>query len=237
MNKELKRPVMQAIVAFIFIVLIKIVSILTLRKIDIVYPAVDIILSIAVIFILLRFRNEFNSLLPRSSHNFPAAISIVSGVVLLLVIVTIYETFALYSNILPYGLYHIIFFFLVLIPVYSLWKILYDMQNIVMYAVRPFLRTDMEVRYRVCGQVLPSILRARWAAFSPLSIPTHATGTPRGIWTMDKSASIPPSLELTGTPMTGLLVRDAITPGSAADNPAMAIKTSASLFDTYSSNS
>ena len=126
MNKELKRPVMQAIVAFIFIVLIKIVSILTLRKVDIVYPAVDIILSIAVIFILLRFRNEFNSQLPRSSHNFPAARSIVSGVVLLLVILTIYETFAPYSNILPYGLYHIIFFFLVLIPVYSLWKILYD---------------------------------------------------------------------------------------------------------------
>jgi len=41
---------------------------------------------------------------------------------------------------------------------------------------------------------------------SPLSIPTHATGTPFGIWTMDNSASSPPSLELTGTPMTGFIV-------------------------------
>lgn len=60
---------------------------------------------------------------------------------------------------------------------------------------------------------------ARCAAFSPLSIPTHATGTPLGIWTMDSSASRPPSLADTGTPITGFLVRAATTPGRAAARP------------------
>ena|SRR5574344_2377411 len=40
---------------------------------------------------------------------------------------------------------------------------------------------------------------------------------------------------LTGTPMTGLTVYDATTPGSAAERPAMEMKTSASLPVTRSS--
>ncbi len=40
---------------------------------------------------------------------------------------------------------------------------------------------------------------------------------------------------LTGTPMTGLTVNEATTPGSAADNPAMAMNADASLFVTSSS--
>ena len=64
---------------------------------------------------------------------------------------------------------------------------------------------------------------AKYAAFSPLSIPTHATGTLGGICTIDKSASKPPILALTGTPITGFSVLEAITPGKAADNPAIAM--------------
>src|SRR5208337_724534 len=65
---------------------------------------------------------------------------------------------------------------------------------------------------------------ARWAALSPLSTPTHATGTPFGIWAIESRASRPLRVPLTGTPITGLSVFDAITPGSAAESPAMAIK-------------
>jgi hypothetical protein len=41
---------------------------------------------------------------------------------------------------------------------------------------------------------------------------------------------------LTGTPMTGLSVFDAITPGRAAERPAMAIYTLQSLALMYSSS-
>jgi hypothetical protein len=55
---------------------------------------------------------------------------------------------------------------------------------------------------------------ASHAALSPLSTPTAATGTPLGIWAMARRASRPLRVPLTGTPMTGLSVFDAITPGS-----------------------
>ena len=75
---------------------------------------------------------------------------------------------------------------------------------------------------------------ASHAALSPLSTPTQATGTPLGIWAIARSASSPLSVPLTGTPITGLSVFDAITPGSAADKPAIAMNTFASLFLMYS---
>src|SRR5208282_1112485 len=69
------------------------------------------------------------------------------------------------------------------------------------------------------------ILFARYAAFSAASIPTVATGTRGGICTIESNESNPPSALLTGTPMTGLVVRDAIKPGRAAAKPAIAMKT------------
>src|SRR2546422_2315477 len=51
----------------------------------------------------------------------------------------------------------------------------------------------------------------------PISIATVATGTPFGIWEMDRSASSPPSgVAAIGTPITGSSVSDARNPGSAA---------------------
>src|SRR3954451_9060678 len=61
---------------------------------------------------------------------------------------------------------------------------------------------------------------ARWPAFFALSKPTQPTGTPGGIWVMERMASMPPAalrrLE-SGTPMTGRSVWAAATPGSAAE--------------------
>jgi hypothetical protein len=56
--------------------------------------------------------------------------------------------------------------------------------------------------------VIPSILAASRAAFSPLPIPTAATGTPGGICTTDSKESRFPGelLEAQGMPMTGLRV-------------------------------
>ena len=80
--------------------------------------------------------------------------------------------------------------------------------------------------------VIPSILAASRAAFSPLPIPTAATGTPGGICTTDSKESRFPGelLEAQGMPMTGLRVWAATTPGSAAERPARAMKISASEF-------
>ena len=72
------------------------------------------------------------------------------------------------------------------------------------------------------------ISAASTAALSPRSSPTAATGIPGGIWTTERIASML-TAPLTGTPMTGLTVKDATTPGSAAERPAIAMKTSASL--------
>ena len=60
--------------------------------------------------------------------------------------------------------------------------------------------------------------------FPIASVPT---GTPRGIWTIDNSASAPPSVvDGTGTPSTGRIVLAATTPGRCAAPPAPAISTS-----------
>src|SRR5208337_1300936 len=77
------------------------------------------------------------------------------------------------------------------------------------------------------------ICAARMPPFRALSIPTQPTGTPAGIWTIERRESRPPSLALTGTPITGLRVIDATTPGRWADRPAMAMKTLAGDEATY----
>lgn len=124
MDKELYRPVTKAIAALFLIVLIKIVAMLTLRDVDAVYPVAGVVLSIAVVLVLLRFRLDFNRQLGISKPDFPQAQSFVTGVVLLLVILTLYGTFLPYADTLPYGTYNIIFFILALVPVYSLWNLL-----------------------------------------------------------------------------------------------------------------
>ena len=80
---------------------------------------------------------------------------------------------------------------------------------------------------------MASISMARRAAFLAPSIPTVATGTPVGIWTMLRRASMPPSLTSLGTPITGLMVCAATAPGRAAARPAMQMKTCASVDSTY----
>ena len=69
------------------------------------------------------------------------------------------------------------------------------------------------------------IWTARIAALSPRPIPTQETGIPVGIWAIDRRASIPSRAELTGTPITGLIVLEATTPGRWAESPAIAINT------------
>lgn len=124
MNKELYRPVMNAIAALFLIVLIKIVAMLTLRDVGTAYSVVGVVLSIAVVLVLLRFRLDFNRQLGISKPDFPQAQSFVTGIVLLLVILTLYGTFLPFADTLPYGIYNIMFFILALVPVYSLWNIL-----------------------------------------------------------------------------------------------------------------
>lgn len=125
MKKELLRPLINAIFALFLIILIRIVAMGMLKKVDNVYLAVDIALSIAVIVVLLKFMKDFNRQLEISSPNTLPARRVVSWLVLLLVILTLYGAFSPFSEYLPYGSYHIIFFILVMIPVYSLWNILY----------------------------------------------------------------------------------------------------------------
>lgn len=131
---------MRAIVALVLIVLVKIASIAILKDIGIAYTVLDVVLSFAVILVLLKFRKEFNSQIAASSQGSQVTQSIVSGVIFLLVILTLYGTFIQFSYLLPYGLYQIIFFFLVLIPIYSLWNLLYrhtdrlsDFFNFILY--------------------------------------------------------------------------------------------------------
>ncbi len=125
MNRELFRPVMRAIVALFLIVLIKLVAMQILREIDLAYSLIDVALSLGVIVVLLKFRQEFNRQLGISSPGFPEAQSIISGIVLLLAVLVLYGAFAPYSYFLPYSLYYVIFFVLALVPVYLLWNILY----------------------------------------------------------------------------------------------------------------
>ncbi len=125
MNKELFRPVVRATVALFLIVLVKFVAMQILRGIEPAYSVIDIAISFGVIVVLLKFRQEFNRQLGISSPSFPEAQSIVSGIVLLLAVLTLYSAFAPYAYLLPYGLYYVIFFVLALVPVYLLWNILY----------------------------------------------------------------------------------------------------------------
>lgn len=124
MNKELYRPVTKAIAALFLIVLIKIVAMLTLRDVVTAYSVTNVVLSIAVVLVLLRFRLDFNRQLGISKPDFPQSQSFVTGVVVLLVILTLYGTFLPFADTLPYGTYNIIFFILALVPVYTLWNIL-----------------------------------------------------------------------------------------------------------------
>lgn len=119
MNRELSRPITRAITAFILVILIKFAAVLTLKTVEF-YSLVDIALSIAVIIILLKFRVEFN----RAITNVDSR-SIVTGLVLAFVIITLYATFRIYSGFLPYGLYHIVFFLLLMAPLYYIWEVLH----------------------------------------------------------------------------------------------------------------
>ena len=79
------------------------------------------------------------------------------------------------------------------------------------------------IGHRLChvGSDSPSICAASSAAFSAWPIPTVATGTPLGIWTIDSSASSPPaSWPGMGRPITGRVVFEATTPGRWAAKPA-----------------
>jgi hypothetical protein len=119
MNKEQYRPITKAIPALILIILIKLAATLTLKNTEF-YSFADIALSIAVIIILLKFRFELNNVLTNEDSR-----SIVTGLVLTLAIITLYVTFRPYSNDLPYGIYHIVFFLLLIIPLYVLWEIVH----------------------------------------------------------------------------------------------------------------
>ncbi|MDO8727268.1 MAG: hypothetical protein Q7J35_14455 [Candidatus Methanoperedens sp.] len=119
MNKELYRPISRAITALILIILIKLAATLTLKNTEF-YSFVDIALSIALIIILLKFRVEFNNVLTNEDSR-----SIVTGLVFTLVIITFYVIFRPYSEFLPYGIYHIVFFLLLIIPLYFLWEIVH----------------------------------------------------------------------------------------------------------------
>lgn len=124
MKRELYAPVMRAIAALVLVIMVKLVAIVTLGDADRIYSAVNIALSLAVVIVLLRFRQEFNRELVISKPDLPEAQSFITGIVLLLGILIVYGTFAPYSGTLPYGVYSIIFFVLALTPVYLLWSIL-----------------------------------------------------------------------------------------------------------------
>jgi len=124
MKKELLKPLTNAIFALLLIVLIKIVAAVMLKNVEDANFYIEIVLSIAVVMVLLKFMQEFNRQLVISSSVYPQARSIVKWTIILLVILTLYGTFSFLSG-LPYGIYHIFFFLVTLIPVYYLWNILY----------------------------------------------------------------------------------------------------------------
>ena len=119
MNQEIYKPISRAITAFILVILIKFAAVLTLKTLEFYY-FVDIALSIAVIIILLKFRVEFNRVIANEDSR-----SIVTGLVLAFVILTLYATFRPYSEFLPYGIYHIVFFLMLMAPLYFLWEVLH----------------------------------------------------------------------------------------------------------------
>src|SRR5574341_2398032 len=115
MNKELYMPLSRVIAAFVLIVLVKIIALLTLKEVGTAYLVIDGILSLAVVIVLLRFGEEFNRQLGISLPGFPEAQRVVSGGIYLLAVLTLYGTFSPFSGLLPYGIYNIIFFILALI--------------------------------------------------------------------------------------------------------------------------
>ena len=121
MKKEFLRPLINAIFALFLIILVRIAAQVMLKKVDTFYLAVDVVLSLAVVVVLLKFMKDFNRQLEISSMSR----HVVTWIVILLVILTLYSAFSQFSEYLPYGSYHIIFFILVLVPVYYLWNILY----------------------------------------------------------------------------------------------------------------
>jgi hypothetical protein len=124
MKRELFKPLTNAIFALFLILLIKIVAAIMLKHVEDANFYLEIMLSLAVVIVLLKFRQEFNRQLVISSPGYPRARSIVKWIVILLVILTLYGTFSFLSG-LPYGIYHIFFFLVTLIPVYYLWNIIY----------------------------------------------------------------------------------------------------------------
>ncbi|MFZ2412106.1 MAG: zinc ribbon domain-containing protein [Candidatus Methanoperedens sp.] len=136
MKKELQKPVINAILALILIILVRIVAMVILKPVDIVYSVIGIALSLAVIVILLRFMKEFNRQLAISAPGYPQARQAVKWFILLLVILTLYGAFSPFAADLPYGIYHIIFFILALIPVYSMWNILYKNSSLVLELIK-----------------------------------------------------------------------------------------------------
>lgn len=136
MKKELQKPVINAILALILVVLVRIIAMVILKSADTAYSAAGIALSIAVVVILLRFMKEFNRQLAISAPGYPQAPAAVKWFVFLLVILTLYGAFRQFAAGLPYGSYYIVFFILALIPVYSLWNILYNNASLVSGFVR-----------------------------------------------------------------------------------------------------
>lgn len=120
MNRELYKPIARAMTALFLVVLVKFAAVLTLKSAVEFYSFVDIALSLAVVIILLNFRIEFNRLIAEQDSR-----SIVTGLVIALVLITLYISFRHYSDFLPYGSYHIFFFLLLMIPIYSLWEVLH----------------------------------------------------------------------------------------------------------------
>jgi len=124
MKKGLLKPLINAIFALLLIALIKIVAAVMLKHVNDANFYLEIVLSLAVVIVLLKFMQEFNRQLEISSPAYPQARSIVKGIIFLLVILTLYGTFG-FLSVLPYGIYHIFFFIVTLIPVYYLWSIFY----------------------------------------------------------------------------------------------------------------
>ena len=91
------------------------------------------------------------------------------------------------------------------------------------FLARPCLYSAKRAAMR--SSVSDSICTARIAALRPALMPTVATGMPGGICTIASRASIPSSVDLMGTPITGTVVWAAITPGRCAAMPAAAIIT------------
>ena len=158
MNREIYRPISRAITAFILVILIKFAAELTLKTLE-YYYFVNIGLSIAVIIILLKFRVEFNRAITNSDSQ-----SIVTGLVLALVIITLYVTFRPYSEILPYGLYHIVSFLLLLAPLYYIWEVMH--KNADRFS-ELFVLTEKRIKC-TCGWENPAISKYCGGCGSPL---------------------------------------------------------------------